>query len=63
MFNQCACLYISQAVPSAFVVLGTGKEGEPPVHNPGIHQNEGFFKYGAALHEKVAMEWLKAQHN
>ena len=54
--------YISQAVPSAFVVLGTGKEGEAPVHNPRMHQNEEMFKYGAALHANVAMEWLKAQH-
>lgn len=53
--------HISQAVPSAFVVLGTGKEGEPPVHNPRMYQNEDIFKYGAALHANVAMEWLKAQ--
>jgi hippurate hydrolase len=54
--------YISQEVPSAFVVLGTGKEGEAPVHNPRMHQNEDVFKYGAALHANVAMEWLKQQH-
>ncbi|WP_423800861.1 M20 metallopeptidase family protein [Neobacillus sp. SAB-20_R2A] len=53
--------HISQAVPSAFVVLGTGKAGEPPVHNPRMHQIENIFKYGAALHANVAMEWLKAQ--
>jgi amidohydrolase len=55
--------HISQAVPAAFVVLGTGKEGEAPVHNPRMRQNEDIFKYGAALHANVAMEWLKAQHN
>ncbi len=54
--------YISQEVPSAFVVLGTGKEGEAPVHNPRMRQNEDVFKYGAALHANVAMEWLKQQH-
>ena len=54
--------YISQLVPSAFVILGTGKEGEAPVHNPRMHQNEDIFKYGAALHANVAMEWLKQQH-
>lgn len=54
--------YISQEVPSAFVVLGTGKEGEAPVHNPRMHQNEDIFKYGAALHANVAIEWLKNQH-
>ncbi|MGE6610917.1 M20 metallopeptidase family protein [Peribacillus sp. NPDC076916] len=54
--------YISQEVPSAFVVLGTGKEGAAPVHNPRMHQNEEMFIYGAALHANVAMEWLKAQH-
>ncbi|RUL51893.1 M20 metallopeptidase family protein [Lysinibacillus antri] len=51
--------YISQEVPSAFVVLGTGKEGEAPVHNPRMYQQEEFFKYGAALHANVAIEWLK----
>lgn len=53
--------YISQEVPSSFVVLGTGKEGEAPVHNPRMHQNEEIFKYGVALHANVAIEWLK-QH-
>lgn len=51
--------YISQNVPSAFVILGTGKEGEAPVHNPRMKQNEDMFKYGAALHAQVAMDWLK----
>ncbi len=54
--------YISQEVPSAFVVLGTGKEGEAPVHNPRMRQNEEIFKYGAALHANVAIGWLKQQH-
>lgn len=54
--------YISQQVPSAFVVLGTGKEGEAPVHNPRMKQNEDIFKYGAALHANVAIQWLKSQH-
>ncbi|QTD40126.1 M20 family metallopeptidase [Sporosarcina sp. Te-1] len=54
--------YISQAVPSAFVILGTGKEGEAPVHNPRMKQNEEIFKYGAALHASVAMGWLASQH-
>ncbi|MBD7908552.1 M20 metallopeptidase family protein [Sporosarcina gallistercoris] len=53
--------YISQNVPSAFVILGTGKEGEAPVHNPRMTQNEDIFKYGAALHAQVAMDWLKNQ--
>lgn len=53
--------YISQAVPSAFVILGTGKEGAAPVHNPHMTQNEDIFKYGAALHAQVAMDWLKGQ--
>lgn len=54
--------HVSQAVPAAFVVLGTGKEGEPPVHNPKMHQNEDMFKYGAALHASTAINWLKSQH-
>ncbi|MCM3758556.1 M20 family metallopeptidase [Sporosarcina aquimarina] len=53
--------YISQNVPSAFVILGTGKEGEAPVHNPKMIQDEDIFKYGAALHAQVAMDWLKGQ--
>lgn len=54
--------YISQAVPSAFVILGTGKAGAAPVHNPRMVQDEDIFKYGAALHAQVAMDWLKNQH-
>lgn len=53
--------YISQNVPSAFVVLGTGSEGEAPVHNSKMKQNEEIFKYGAALHAKTALEWLAKQ--
>lgn len=53
--------YISQHVPSAFVVLGTGKEGRAPVHNPHMEQNEDIFKYGAALHANVALGWLASQ--
>lgn len=55
--------YISQSVPSAFVILGTGKEGKAPVHNPRMKQDEDTFKYGAALHAQVAMDWLESQHN
>lgn len=51
--------YISQEVPSAFVVLGTGKEGEATVHSPHMKQNEDVFKYGAALHANIAMGWLR----
>lgn len=54
--------YISQSVQSAFLILGTGKEGEAPVHNPRMQQNEEIFKYGASLHANVAIEWLKQQH-
>ncbi|WP_040285894.1 M20 metallopeptidase family protein [Sporosarcina koreensis] len=54
--------YISQAVPSAFVILGTGKEGNPPVHNPRMSQDESIFKYGAALHAQVAIDWLRSQN-
>ncbi|QGM31784.1 M20/M25/M40 family metallo-hydrolase [Psychrobacillus sp. FSL K6-2843] len=54
--------YISQSVQSAFLILGTGKEGEAPVHNPRMQQKEEIFKYGASLHANVAIEWLKQQH-
>lgn len=30
--------HISQEVPATFIVLGTGKEGNAPVHNPRMQQ-------------------------
>lgn len=55
--------YISQQVPSAFVILGTGKEGAAPIHSPRMEQDEAVFKYGAALHAHVAMDWLKSKQS
>lgn len=55
--------HISQEVPATFIVLGTGKEGNAPVHNPRMQQQEEIFKYGAALHAHIAMQWLAQQAN
>lgn len=55
--------HISQEVPATFIVLGTGKEGNAPVHNPRMQQQEEIFKYGAALHAHIAMQWLAQQVN
>lgn len=54
--------HISQEVPASFIVLGTGKEGNAPVHNPRMEQQEDIFKYGAALHANIAIQWLEEQH-
>lgn len=48
--------YVSQAVPSLFMQLGTG--GEYPVHNPNMTLDESLFKLGCAAHVSVAMDWL-----
>ena len=50
--------YISQAVPSLYCMLGTGRQGWPYVHTPDMHQDESAFKFGAALHAHVATSWL-----
>lgn len=50
--------YISQAVPSVFMLLGTGAEGCYPVHNPNMTLDESAFAYGVAAHVSVAMDWL-----
>lgn len=50
--------YVSEIVPGMFVTLGMGKEGNATVHNPDMELDESAFKYGAALHVKVALDYL-----
>ena len=52
--------YVSQAVPSLFMQMGTG--GAYPVHNPHMTLDESLFKLGCAAHVSVAMDWL-ARHS
>lgn len=51
--------YISQAVPSVFMLLGTGNADCYPVHNPHMTLDESAFPYGVAAHVSVAMDWLE----
>lgn len=55
--------YISSEVPGMFMILGTGKPGNFPVHNPNMVQDESAFKTGAAIHAAVAMRWLDLHGN
>lgn len=54
--------HISEKVPGAYMMIGAGKPGNYPVHNPNMVLDESVFPLGAALHAHVAMEWLKKQH-
>lgn len=50
--------YVSEAVPSLYVMIGTGGPDWPYVHTPDMRQDESAFKYGAALYAHVATSWL-----
>lgn len=54
--------YVSEAVPSLYVFLGTGAPGWPYVHTPDMRHDESAYKYGAALHAHIATSWL-ARHS
>lgn len=53
--------YVTEKVPGMFVLLGVGKEGAAPMHNPNMYIDESALAYGSAIHANVAMEWL-AKH-
>lgn len=55
--------YVSSEVPGMFMILGTGKPGNYPVHNPNMVQDESAFKTGAAIYASVAMRWLDLHGN
>ena len=50
--------YISEAVPSAFCVLGAGGPDRAPHHNPHMVLDEDVFWMGTALHATAAVSWL-----
>ena len=54
---------ISQAVPTAYFVVGTGTEDEGvryPVHNARVVFDESVFAEGAAMTATMALRWLAA---
>ncbi len=52
--------HVSEAVPGCYVMLGAGKKGAYPVHNPNMVLDESTLPLGAAIHANVAMKWLEA---
>lgn len=55
---------ISQAVPTAYFVVGTGTEDEGvryPVHNARVVFDESVFAEGAAMTATMALRWLAAR--
>lgn len=53
--------YVSERVPSAFLILGAGSPDAYPHHNPRMTLDESVFFRGAALYAGCAIQWL-AQH-
>lgn len=53
--------YVSERVPSAFLILGAGSPDAYPHHNPRMTLDESVFFQGAALYASCAIHWL-AQH-
>ena len=52
--------YISERVPSVYLLLGARVEGNPyGHHNPKVLFNEDALQWGAAMHAQCAFEWLK----
>lgn len=53
--------YVSERVPSVFLILGAGSPDAYPHHNPRMTLDESVFFQGAALYAGCAIHWL-AQH-
>ena len=52
--------FISEKVPTAYLMLGAKVEGNPyPHHNPKVLFDEKAMPYGAAIHAQCAFNWLK----
>ncbi len=52
--------FISEKVPTAYLMLGARVEGNPyPHHNPRVLFDENAMPIGAAMHAQCAFEWLK----
>ena len=45
--------YVTEKVPGMFVLLGVGKEGAAPMHNPNMYIDESALAYGSASAETV----------
>lgn len=55
--------FISEKVPTAYLMLGARVEGSPyPHHNPRVLFDEKAMPLGAAIHAQCAFEWLKNNH-
>lgn len=52
--------YVTDKVPGMFVTLGVGGKEHAPMHNPNMVVDEEMLPVGAAIHAKVAIEWLSA---
>lgn len=53
--------YVSERVPSLFLILGAGSPDAYPHHNPHMTLDERVFYQGSALYASCAIHWL-AQH-
>lgn len=53
--------YVSDLVPGLFLMLGAGKPGAFPMHNPNMVLDESVFATGAAIYANCAAEWLAAK--
>lgn len=52
--------YISEKVPTVYLLLGARVEGNPyGHHNPKVLFNEEALPWGAAMHAQCAFEWLR----
>ena len=52
--------YISEQVPSVFIVLGAGNKDAAPMHNPNMVVDDDLLPVGSAIHANVAMKWLES---
>jgi len=52
--------HVSDLVPGLFLMLGAGKNGAFPMHNPNMVLDESVFVTGAAIYANCAVEWLAA---
>jgi amidohydrolase len=53
--------FITEQVPSLYMVLGAGQMNGIPHHNPNVVFDEQALTTGAALYANCAVEWLKRQ--
>lgn len=51
--------YISEAVPSAYFILGAGGADAHPHHNPKMQLDESVFAIGAAMYAACGLYWKK----